>query len=51
MLKVYEIDGKQWQFEEGKQPRGAVEVERKAVEPPVTKAAKPANKARKGATK
>lgn len=45
MLKNYEWKGLQWQFKEGEQPEGAVEV--KAVEPP-KKAVKPAaNKARK----
>lgn len=44
MLKYYIVNGKEWQFEEGEQPQGAVEV--KAVEPP-KKAVKPANKARK----
>ena len=32
MLKQYIINGKQWQFEEGEQPEGAVEL--KAVKPP-----------------
>ena len=50
MLKIYEIDGKQWQFEEGEQPAGAVEVVKKAVDPPETKAVNPANKARKQVT-
>lgn len=45
MLKDYIWNGKQYQFEEGKQPEGAVEV-KKAVAPP-NKAARPANKARK----
>jgi hypothetical protein len=44
MLKNYIVDGRQYQFEEGTQPEGAVEV--KAVEPS-TKAVKPANKSRK----
>lgn len=44
MLKRYLINGKEWQYEEGEQPKGAVEV--KAVEPS-DKAVKPANKARK----
>lgn len=51
MLKIYEIDGKQWQFEEGEQPAGAVEVKEKAVDPPKTKAMKPSNKARAVKTK
>ena len=45
MLKNYEWKGLQWQFKEGEQPEGAVEV-KKAVEPS-DKAVKPANKARK----
>ncbi|MBR2189312.1 MAG: hypothetical protein IJ860_07905 [Eubacterium sp.] len=45
MLKQYIFNGKQFQFEEGKQPEGAVEV-KKAVEPS-EKAVNPANKARK----
>lgn len=45
MLKNYEWKGLQWQFKEGEQPEGAVEV-KKAVEPS-EKAVKPANKARK----
>lgn len=48
MLKEYIINGKTWQYEEGEQPEGAVEV--KAVEPP-KKAVKPANKARAVKTK
>ena len=44
MLKNYEWKGLQWQYEEGEQPAGAVEL-RKA-EPP-EKAVKPANKSRK----
>ena len=48
MLKEYIIDGKQYQYEEGEQPEGAVEV--KAVEPP-KKAVKPANKSRAVKTK
>lgn len=48
MLKNYIVNGKQYQYEEGEQPAGAVEaVAKKAVEPP-KKAVKPsANKARK----
>ena len=47
MLKQYIINGKQYQYEEGEQPAGAVEL-KKAVEPS-EKAAKPANKAAKPA--
>lgn len=52
MLKNYIVNGKEYQYEEGEQPAGAVEV-KKAVEPPKkavepeNKAVKPANKARK----
>lgn len=49
MLKIYQIDGKQWQFEEGTQPDGAVELT-EHVQPataPEEKAVKPANKSRK----
>lgn len=55
MLKNYIINGKQFQYEEGEQPAGAVEL--KTVEPsekaaaPVNKAEKPANKSRKAANK
>ena len=45
MLKEYIVNGKQYQYEEGEQPAGAVEI-KKAVEPSV-KAVNPANKARK----
>lgn len=48
MLKRYLVNGKEWQFEEGKQPDGAVEVKQKE---PSEKSAKSANKARKAATK
>ena len=33
MLKQYIINGKQWQYEEGEQPDGAIEL-KKAVKPP-----------------
>ena len=48
MLKIYEYNGRTYQFEEGEQPAGAVEV--KAVEPLKKEAPKPANKARKQVT-
>lgn len=53
MLKIYEYNGKTYQFEEGEQPAGAVEVEvkAKAVEPPKKEAPKPANKVRKVGSK
>ena len=44
MMKDYIIGGKQYQFEEGAQPKDAVEV--KKVEPQ-NKAVKPQNKKRK----
>lgn len=49
MLKNYEWKGLQWQYEEGEQPEGAIEV-KKAGTPPV-KSAKPENKAKKPANK
>ena len=49
MLKTYLINGKQWLYEEGTQPDGAVELK---AEKPEDKAAPPAkNKGRKAATK
>ena len=51
MLKHYVYRGKEWIYEEGEQPEGAVELKRKAAEPPKNKAAKPANKTRKAAVK
>ena len=50
MLKQYIVNGKQYQYEEGEQPEGAVELKRKTVQPS-EKAAKPANKAAKHANK
>ena len=53
MLKVYKLQGLTYQFEEGKQPAGAVLVDApkaKAVEPE-TNVVKPANKALKGRRK
>lgn len=52
MLKRYNWKGLEWQFEEGKQPEGAIEIkpEKKAAAPQ-NKAVKPANKARKAAKK
>ena len=47
MLKDYLYNGVQYQFEEGEQPEGAVELHGK----PLEKAAKPANKAVKPANK
>ena len=47
MMKIYIIDGKQYLFEEGKQPRGAVEFKKAE---PQNKAIVPDNKA-KGANK
>lgn len=55
MLKIYLVNGKTFQYNEGEQPAGAVEV--KAVEPPEKtaevsgKAVKPQNKSRKAAVK
>lgn len=44
MMKDYIVGGKQYQFEEGTQPKDAIEV--KKVEPQ-NKAVKPENKARR----
>lgn len=41
MLKIYEYGGFTYQFEEGKQPKGAVEVKAKKVS---NKAKQPKNK-------
>jgi hypothetical protein len=48
MLKKYIYKGKEWQYEEGEQPKGAVELrpKQKAAEPPKNKAVKPTNKSR-----
>ena len=45
MLKRYIVNGLEFQYEEGTQPAGAVEVKEKAAEP-MNKAVKPANKAK-----
>lgn len=52
MLKRYIVNGMEFQYEEGEQPAGAVEVkpEKKAAEP-LNKVVKPANKVRKAAKK
>ena len=46
MLKIYMINGQEFQYEEGEQPECAVELRETAAEPP-KKEKKPANKARK----
>ena len=53
LLKIYSYGGRLYQFEEGEQPAGAVEVgtKAKAVEPPKKEAPKPANKAKAVKTK
>lgn len=56
MLKNYIVNGLQFQFKEGDQPAGAVEVKKlkqpeKAEEPETKEAPKPANKSRKAETK
>lgn len=49
MLKRYIVNGKEYQYEEGEQPKGAVEIqlEKKAAESLMNKVVKPANKVRK----
>jgi hypothetical protein len=42
MLKIYVIDGKTYQYEEGEQPEGAVEFKEKTKKKPA-----PADKARR----
>ncbi len=49
MLKRYYYKGKEWQYEEGEQPKGAVEL--KAAPAPQNKAKQPVNKSRKVAKK
>ena len=49
MLKIYEYNGLTFQYEEGKQPEGAVEV--KQTKKPAAKQERPANKARAARTK
>ena len=47
MLKIYIINGKEWQYEEGTQPKGAIEKtepQAKAVQPPANKVRKAKNK-------
>ena len=56
MLKRYSFNGVEWQFNEGEQPEGAVEIKavepsEKAAKPAANKAVKPANKARKAVVK
>ncbi|MBR3348972.1 MAG: hypothetical protein IKG55_02710 [Solobacterium sp.] len=53
MLKSYLWRDVEWQFEEGKQPEGAVELkpEKKKAAEPLNKVVKPANKVRKAAKK
>lgn len=46
MLKNYMWRGVEWQFEEGEQPEGAVELKPKKAAEPQNKAVKPANKAK-----
>lgn len=48
MLKQYVINGKQYQYEEGEQPEGAMELKVKAEEPK-NKARTTKNKTRKKA--
>lgn len=47
MLKKYMYKGKEWQYEEGEQPKGAVEIRpaKKAAEP-LNKLVRPSNKAK-----
>lgn len=49
MLKIYEYNGYKFQYEEGMQPEGAIEV--KPEKKPAAKQVKPTNKARTTRTK
>ena len=55
MLREYLYNGARFQFAEGEQPEGAVELKgkppEKAAATPANKAAKPVNKARKAGSK
>ncbi len=52
MLKIYEYNGAVFQFEEGEQPEGAVELKAQPPEKAApAKAVKPANKGRTVKTK
>ena len=51
MLKDYIVNGRQYQFEEGTQPEGAVEVVAKKAVEPSDKAKKTVNKAKKAVKK
>ena len=48
MMKEYMVGGRQYQFEEGEQPKDAVEVKKAE---PQSKAVKPVNKAKRTKTK
>ena len=58
-MKIYEYNGRRYQFDEADAPAGAVEVkaiepktvETKAIEEPKNKAIKPVNKGKKASTK
>lgn len=49
MLKIYKIGVLTYQFEEGTQPAGAVEVKAEKTVKPANKAATPKNKSARGA--
>lgn len=52
MLKIYEYNGRTFQFEEGEQPEGAIELKAQPPEKAApAKAVKPANKAKAVKTK
>lgn len=51
MLRKYKLDGLTYQFEDGKAPARAVPVDDAKDEEPKRKQARPANKARKAASK
>ena len=51
MLKEYIVNGLRYQYEEGTQPDGAVEVVTKKAVEPSNKAKKPVNKSKKAVKK
>lgn len=44
MLKRYIVNGLEYQYEEGEQPKGAVEIQPVKAAEPLNKAVRPANK-------
>ena len=51
MMKMYNVNGYLYWYEEGSQPDGAVEVIREEKKAPVAKSVEPQNKSRKASKK